>query len=46
MNEATWWKSELVQEIVHGTRTVFKERWLRLFGQFPADFKWISAGVY
>jgi nitric oxide reductase subunit B len=22
------------------------KRWLRLFGQFPADFKWISAGVY
>ncbi len=21
------------------------ERWLRLFGQLPADFKWIPAGV-
>ena len=23
-----------------------QERWLRLLGQFPADFRWISAGVY
>jgi len=36
---------KLPENLTEVTPQISIQSWLRLFGQFPADFKWNSAGV-